>query len=70
LNFHAYGNLFIHPFNFDTAKNPLLFEQFPEAAKVYDEIEKQGLFIPGYLSGNGKETIHYTANGEASDWML
>lgn len=25
---------------------------------------------PGYIEGNGTSTIGYTANGEASDWML
>ena len=25
---------------------------------------------PGYIEGNGTITIGYTANGEASDWML
>lgn len=24
----------------------------------------------GYITGNGASTIAYTANGEASDWML
>lgn len=24
----------------------------------------------GYIQGNGATTIGYTANGEASDWML
>ena len=24
----------------------------------------------GYILGNGRQTIEYTANGEASDWML
>jgi len=24
----------------------------------------------GYVEGNGSTTIGYTANGEASDWML
>ena len=29
-----------------------------------------GLVPKGYIEGNGEATIGYTANGEASDWML
>ena len=39
-----------------------------EAQNFYDTLFKS---VPkGYIEGNGSQTIGYTANGEASDWML
>jgi hypothetical protein len=34
-NFHGYGNLFIHPFNFDDKKNQRLNENFKEYSLIY-----------------------------------
>jgi hypothetical protein len=38
INFHAYGNLFIFPFNFDTVQNHELYQKFPKQAEVYAEL--------------------------------
>jgi len=67
-NFHAYGPLFITPYNWDTSKKN---EDVPKAAKYfYDEVYFDTEMPDGYIEGNGSTTIGYSANGEASDWML
>jgi hypothetical protein len=52
-NFHAHGNLFIHPFNFDDARNSVLHGQFKEIALVYDEIWNECKLPQGSIKGNG-----------------
>ena len=66
LNFHAYGPLLIIPYNWDPGHGN---RQLPtKAQKFYQDVYKK---VPkSYLLGNGVTTIGYTANGEASDWML
>jgi hypothetical protein len=70
LNFHAYGNLFIYPFNFDNSENSLLIKNYSNASRFYNSIVKNAKLPPGNLPGNGAQSIRYTANGEASDYML
>lgn len=71
LNFHAYGNLLIYPFNYDpSSQNNNLFSQFPEQALIYDEIALECGLPPGNIHGNAMQSIRYQANGEASDYML
>ena len=70
INFHAFGNLFIHPFNYDDAKNNLLNREFAEYGQMYNEIWTECGLPSGNVKGNGKITVNYDANGEASDWML
>ena len=68
LNFHAWGPLFITPYNWDARKtNPGLTKK---AAMFYRYVFEKAGVPHGYTLGNGAQTIHYTANGEASDWML
>jgi hypothetical protein len=70
-NFHAYGNLFIYPFNYDpSSANDALYDNFPEQALIYDEIALECRLPPGNIRGNAMQAIRYEANGEASDWML
>ena len=76
LNLHAYGlpaPLWIHPFCYTTDKsNKPLKEGFPDARKFYTEVARE-MELRGdaaFLVGNAIDTIEYTANGEASDWML
>ena len=39
INFHAWGNLLIYPFNYDnTTDNTLLHQNFTEQSKIYEEI--------------------------------
>ncbi len=70
INMHAFGKLLIHPFNFDNKKNTLLHDKFPLADKFYKNIYDNGGVPDLSVAGNGPLTIGYTANGEASDWML
>lgn len=70
INFHAFGNLFIYPFNYDTRQNAELYDKFPLAANFYNHLWTDGGVPSGSVKGNGKTTIKYTANGEASDYFL
>jgi hypothetical protein len=39
MNFHAYGNLFIHPFNYDTGLNTeMKSDEYKEISLIYEEI--------------------------------
>ena len=77
LNLHAYGlpaPLWIHPFCYTTDKaNQPLTQGFPDAHNFYTEVARD-MKLRGnpnsFLVGNAIDTIEYTANGEASDWML
>ena len=70
VNFHAFGNLLITPFNGSSARNNIL-KRFSKAHKFYKELYKARKTRP-YKNkmGNGAQTIKYRASGEASDWML
>ena len=64
LNYHSYGNLFIHPYGYDPGlslpeEDHEIFIEYGEAMTQYN----------GYLLGTGIETVGYTVNGEACDWM-
>ena len=69
LNFHAFGNFLLTPINADPKENSNL-SQFREASAFYNILHKAALLPSGNVMGNGRTTINYTANGEASDWML
>ena len=64
LNYHSYGNLFIHPYGYDP--NLSLPEEDHEIFIEYGEAMTQ---YNNYLLGTGIETVGYTVNGEACDWM-
>lgn len=71
INFHAYGNLMIQPFNADDASNANLdMPEYIHAKAFYEELSASGKIPAGNQKGNGQQTIGYTANGEASDYML
>lgn len=38
INFHAWGNLFINPFNYDNSLNNELEKKFKKQAEIYNEI--------------------------------
>jgi len=40
------------------------------AFEFYYDISKNAGLPSGFIEGNGYATVEYTANGEASDWML
>lgn len=68
ISMHAYGNLFITPFNYDQALNQELEHKYQKAYRMYDTLYQ---YAPsGSRKGNGATTIDYTANGEASDYFL
>lgn len=70
MNFHAWGNLYIYPYNyFPSASNDLLKENLMYW-NIYHEYEKNTPRSPGAKFGDAQATINYLANGEASDWML
>ena len=71
-NYHSYGNLLITPFNYANPQDSALslFMNYTIQKTVYDEFKNEGHFPDGFKQGNGAETIRYSANGEASDWML
>jgi hypothetical protein len=69
-NYHAWGNLFIMPFNYLSEDDPILAKNFTEQFRIYAEFVEEAGLPAGNKAGNGKNTIGYAANGEASDWML
>jgi carboxypeptidase T len=71
INFHAWGNLLIHPFNYDPGQeNGDLTKNHPGAASFYNDVWSNRGVPGGSVKGNGLHSIGYTADGEASDWML
>ena len=71
INLHAWGPMFIVPFSFDDSKsNALLKEKHAKAEAFYNGVFYKDVSPIGYSFGNAVDTIGYTANGEASDWML
>jgi len=54
MNFHAYGNLMIHPFNYEIGGNTNLDKpEFADAKLFYEDIWKNGGFPTGNVKGNG-----------------
>jgi hypothetical protein len=61
----------IQPFNADDASNANLdMPEYTHAKAFYEELSSSGKIPTGNQKGNGQQTIGYTANGEASDYML
>lgn len=69
-NFHAFGNLLIHPFNYDGYSNEDLTNNFNDFYNIYRKIMNFNELPKNIKVGNGRNTIGYSADGEASDWML
>lgn len=58
LNFHAYGNLLIYPFNHDTTPaNNDLWDKFPQQALLYEEIASETPLPEGNIRGNAMQAI-------------
>ena len=71
LNFHAWGNLLVTPFNYSNDVSATeLNTKHPGAASFYEDIWTNGGMPNNNVKGSGILTVQYTANGEASDWML
>jgi len=60
----------IIPFNFDNAQNLNLNTKFPAAASFYSHLWNDGGVPAGNIIGNGEIGVKYSANGEASDYLL
>ena len=60
-NYHAFGNLLIHPWGYDDSPTPddALFKSMAV------EMTKQNDFV----YGTGVETVGYNVNGDSDDWM-
>lgn len=69
MNFHAYGNLWITPYCYYNGTDDFRLMR-PEIAEFYKGFEKEIGTMGFTKSGDAEDTINYTANGEASDWML
>lgn len=70
MNFHSYGNMWIHPFNYMKIKH-----KFPETTlqgivHFYEKFGKEVGEVSKSEYGNAIETVNYSTDGEASDWML
>lgn len=67
-NFHAYGNMFVTPFN--SLSNNILDEAYPRQAELFNEILEEAYTPEGLKVGTANELLGYTSPGEASDWIL
>ena len=64
---HAWGNYLVVPFNAEN-KEDVDLKRFTDATTFFENLKKKT--PSGSIMGNGATTVDYTANGEASDWML
>ena len=70
MNFHTYGNMWIHPFNY--LKKAKLYPEFLEQkyTDFYESFGEQIKSVTKSKYGNAIEMVSYSTDGEASDWML
>ena len=69
MNFHAFGNLWIWPYNYYLGDdNDSLLT--PGQSRFFADFDRKIARFGIAGSGNAIRTIKYPANGEASDWML
>ena len=70
LNFHAWGNLWVHPYNFlKPGQQKFMADTQPGLDRMYKDFEKNGKFPEGVVIGDARKVVQYSASGEASDWM-
>ena len=67
INFHAYGNYMIHPFNFDSTSTQYLQSNFSNAAQFYQELIENGAPTDTFMNSTNSS---YRLNGDTSDYML
>lgn len=60
LNWHAYGNLIIYPWNYDNLQT--------SHREFYSELSRSMTYQNNYLYGTVHETYGYQSNGDADDW--
>ncbi len=61
LNYHAYGNLLIYPWGFS--------DMLTDDSTTFRNIGEAMVLQNNYKDGTGSETVGYTVNGDADDWM-
>jgi hypothetical protein len=69
-NYHAYGNMMIMPFSFVDDYEKEFMNGFRDEYEAYKAILADSGLPRDVLYGNAMETVGYSGNGEASDWML
>ena len=71
LNFHAYANLWIYPYSYNSDQHARILRQENRRLwQTYKDFAAMASFGKGTYVGDAISTIHYSATGEASDWML
>ena len=70
MNFHCYGNIWIHPFNYMHEKHKYPENTYANIIKFYEDFKGEVAQVSKSDYGNAIETVNYSTDGEASDWML
>lgn len=70
MNFHAYGNMWIHPFNYMKEKGKYPDNLDPTLLNFYEQFKSEVKSVSDSYYGNAIEMVEYATDGEASDWML
>lgn len=70
MNFHTYGNMWVHPFSYQTEEGKYPDHFDPTLLNFYEQFKKEVMKVSRSDYGTTIETVHYASNGEASDWML
>ena len=70
MNFHCYGNIWIHPFNYMHEPHKYPINAYKNIINFYEEFKHEVAKVSAAKYGNAIETVDYPADGEASDWML
>ena len=72
INYHTWGNLVITPFNYlshnDNVKE--LETNYSKFNQIYKEFKNEANYPKNFIFGNGDKSIHYTTNGDATDWFF
>lgn len=70
MNFHSYGNIWIHPFNYMHVPHKYPDNAYTEIVNFYETFKHEVAKVSKSQYGNAIETVEYATDGEASDWML
>lgn len=70
MNFHCYGNMWIHPFNYMHKAHKYPDIAYKEIINFYEEFKGEVAQVSKAQYGNAIEMVGYATDGEASDWML
>jgi len=65
-NYHAYGNMYVIPYNFERKDKSKTSEQ----AQIYKEYHEETGLGDTAEWGNSAHMVNYPCNGGAADWML